>query len=68
MLGEIMCMCSLSSHPRAFLIFKSGRVVAPDSNEDLIKSPRRISAFDNVLLRDLKLDRNIGGKVNPFRR
>ncbi|RPB15288.1 RCC1/BLIP-II [Morchella conica CCBAS932] len=41
-----------------------GRVVAPDSNEDLIKSPRRISAFDNVLLRDLKLDRNIGVAVN----
>ncbi|RPB00386.1 hypothetical protein L873DRAFT_811387 [Choiromyces venosus 120613-1] len=39
---------------------KIGRVVSPDSDENLIKSPRRLPFFDNILLRDLKLDRNIG--------
>ena len=38
----------------------SGRVVAPDSDENLIKLPRRIPYFDGLLLRDLKLDRNFG--------
>jgi len=42
----------------------SGRVVAPDLDEQLIKSPRRISYFDGQLLRDLKFDRNFGAAVN----
>lgn len=41
----------------------SGRVVAPDSDEALIKQPRRIPFFDGILLRDLKLDRNFGAAV-----
>ena len=41
----------------------TGKVAAPDSNETLIKSPRRIQFFDGVLLRDLKLDRNFGAAV-----
>ena len=40
-----------------------GKVVALDSDEAVIKLPRRISAFDGVLLRDLKLDRNFGAAV-----
>lgn len=44
------------------LKFTSGRVVAPDLNEPVIKSPRRIPFFKNMLLRDLKLDRQVGGK------
>ena len=38
----------------------SGRVAAPDSDEALIKQPRRIPFFDGVLLRDIKLDKNFG--------
>ena len=41
----------------------SGRVAAPDSDEALIKQPRRIPFFDGVLLRDIKLDRNFGAAV-----
>ena len=41
----------------------TGRVVAPDSVETLIKAPRRIPAFDGVLLRDIKLDRDFGVAV-----
>ena len=41
----------------------SGRVVAPDSDEALIKTPRRIPYFDGVLLRDLKLDKNFGAAI-----
>ena len=41
----------------------SGRVVAPDSDETLIRTPRRISFFDGVLLRDIKLDRNFGAAI-----
>ena len=41
----------------------SGRVVAPDSDETLIRQPRRISFFDGLLLRDLKLDRNFGAAI-----
>ncbi|KAI9823283.1 MAG: hypothetical protein M1832_002507 [Thelocarpon impressellum] len=41
----------------------SGRVAAPDSGDMFIKTPRRISFFDGVLLRDLKLDRNLGAAV-----
>jgi len=41
----------------------SGRVVAPDSDESLIKVPRRISFFDGLLLRDVKLDRDFGAAL-----
>jgi alpha-tubulin suppressor-like RCC1 family protein len=41
----------------------SGRVVAPDSEELNIKTPRRIAYFDGKLLRDIKLDRNFGAAV-----
>ena len=38
----------------------SGRVVAPDLDEPVIKTPRRIPFFDGLLLRDVKLDRGFG--------
>ena len=41
----------------------SGRVAAPDSDESVIKSPRRIPFFDGLLLRDVKLDRNFGAAI-----
>jgi len=41
----------------------TGKVAAPDSNETYIKTPRRISWFDDVLLRDIKLDRHFGAAV-----
>ncbi|KAL9128359.1 MAG: hypothetical protein Q9217_002938 [Psora testacea] len=41
----------------------SGRVVAPDSDEALIKTPRRIPYFDGTLLRDLKLDKTFGAAI-----
>lgn len=41
----------------------TGKVVAPDSNEAYIKTPRRIPWFDDVLLRDIKLDRQFGAAV-----
>lgn len=41
----------------------SGRVVAPESDEAFVKSPRRISFFDGLLLRDLKLDRDFGAAI-----
>ncbi|KAL9103320.1 MAG: hypothetical protein Q9163_001626 [Psora crenata] len=41
----------------------SGRVVAPDSDEALVKTPRRIRYFDGALLRDLKLDKNFGAAI-----
>jgi len=40
-----------------------GRVVAPDSDEAVIKHPRRIRYFDGQLLRDLKMDRDFGAAV-----
>lgn len=42
----------------------SGRVVAPDSNEKFIKTPRRIAFFNGVLLRDIKLDRQFGAAID----
>lgn len=42
----------------------SGRVVAPDSNENVIKTPRRIAYFDGKLLRDIKLDRTFGAAID----
>ena len=41
----------------------SGRVAAPDSDEAVIKQPRRIPFFDGVLLRDIKLDKDSGAAV-----
>lgn len=41
----------------------SGKVVAPDSDELSIKTPRRMTYFDGKLLRDVKLDRNFGAAV-----
>ena len=41
----------------------SGRVVAPDSDESIIKQPRRIPYFDGMLLRDMKMDRNFGAAI-----
>ncbi|KAG0647161.1 hypothetical protein D0Z07_7116 [Hyphodiscus hymeniophilus] len=42
----------------------SGRVVAPDSDETIIKSPRRIPYFDGKLVRDIKLDRKFGAAIS----
>jgi len=42
----------------------TGRVVAPDSTENVIKTPRRVPFFDGKLLRDIKLDRNFGAAVD----
>ena len=41
----------------------SGRVVAPESDENIVKLPRRIPFFDGVLLRDIKLDRDFGAAI-----
>ncbi|KAK4692489.1 nucleolar protein 9, partial [Lecanoromycetidae sp. Uapishka_2] len=41
----------------------SGRVAAPDSDEMLIKQPRRLPFFDGKLLRDIKMDRNFGAAI-----
>ena len=41
----------------------TGKVVAPDSNESVVKTPRRLPYFDGQLLRDLKLDREFGAAV-----
>ncbi|KAF2800844.1 mitochondrial protein-like protein Fmp25 [Melanomma pulvis-pyrius CBS 109.77] len=42
----------------------SGRVVAPDSQDTFVKTPRRIPFFDGVLLRDIKMDRNFAAAVD----
>lgn len=42
----------------------TGRVAAPDSTDNVVKTPRRISYFDGQLLRDLKLDREFGAAIN----
>lgn len=42
----------------------SGRVVAPDSDEAVIKFPRRITYFDGLLLRDIKLDKQFGAAIS----
>ena len=41
----------------------NGKVVAPSSDEAFVKTPRRIPFFDGQLLRDLKLDRNVGAAI-----
>jgi alpha-tubulin suppressor-like RCC1 family protein len=40
-----------------------GRVVAPDSDEVNVKTPRRIPYFDGKIIRDIKLDRNFGAAI-----
>ncbi|CAG8954945.1 hypothetical protein HYFRA_00008634 [Hymenoscyphus fraxineus] len=40
-----------------------GHVVAPDSEELFIKTPRRIPFFDGKLLRDIKLDKSFGAAI-----
>ncbi|KAF4631199.1 hypothetical protein G7Y89_g6932 [Cudoniella acicularis] len=42
----------------------TGKVVAPDSEEPFIKTPRRIPFFDGKLIRDIKLDRNFGAAIS----
>ncbi|KAI1847961.1 hypothetical protein JX266_006074 [Neoarthrinium moseri] len=42
----------------------TGRVAAPDSTENVIKTPRRLAYFDGQLLRDIKLDREFGVALN----
>ncbi|KAK4549068.1 hypothetical protein LTR36_007524 [Oleoguttula mirabilis] len=42
----------------------TGRVVAPDSTDNVIKTPRRIPFFDGMLLRDIKMDRNFGAAID----
>jgi alpha-tubulin suppressor-like RCC1 family protein len=41
----------------------AGRVVAPDSEESIIKTPRKIPYFDGKLLRDIKLDGKFGAAI-----
>ena len=41
----------------------TGKVVAPESNETIVKTPRRIPYFDGQILRDVKLDREFGAAV-----
>ncbi len=41
----------------------AGRVVAPDSGEAVVKEPRRIRFLDGQILRDLRLDRDVGVAV-----
>ncbi|KAI9680827.1 MAG: hypothetical protein M1817_004267 [Caeruleum heppii] len=41
----------------------SGKVAAPDSDEAFVKTPRRIPFFDDIILRDMKLDRNFGAAL-----
>lgn len=42
----------------------SGKVVAPDSDETYIKTPRRIPFFDGKVLHDIKLDRNFAAAID----
>lgn len=42
----------------------AGRVVAPDSDDKLVKTARRIPFFDGVLLKDVKLDRTFGAAID----
>ncbi|CAK7271717.1 hypothetical protein SEPCBS57363_004766 [Sporothrix epigloea] len=42
----------------------AGRVAAPDSSDAFVKEPRRIAFFDGQILRDLRLDSEVGVAVN----
>ncbi|KXJ90151.1 regulator of chromosome condensation 1/beta-lactamase-inhibitor protein II [Microdochium bolleyi] len=51
-------------HPGVYLWgSNAGKVAAPDSKENVIKTPRRLAYFDDQLLRDIKLDRDFGAAV-----
>ncbi|KAL7810079.1 RCC1/BLIP-II [Trichoderma aethiopicum] len=51
-------------HPGVFAWgSNTGKVIDPSSSEKYIKHPRRISFFDNQLLRDLKLTQNFGAAI-----
>jgi alpha-tubulin suppressor-like RCC1 family protein len=41
----------------------SGKVIDPNSQDDAVKTPRRVSFFDGQLLRDLKLRRDFGAAI-----
>lgn len=41
----------------------TGKVVAPESNDAFIRTPQRIPYFDDVLLRDVQLDRQFGAAI-----
>ena len=41
----------------------TGKAAAPDSEEIYVKTPRRIPYFNDILLRDVKLDRNFGAAI-----
>ncbi|KAI8633508.1 RCC1/BLIP-II [Xylariaceae sp. FL1651] len=41
----------------------SGRVAAPDSTDNVVKTPRRITYFDGQLIRDIKLDKEFGAAI-----
>ncbi|KAG7006160.1 hypothetical protein G7Y79_00016g041450 [Physcia stellaris] len=41
----------------------SGRVAAPDIEDNVVRLPRRLPFFDDVLLRDIKLDRTFGAAI-----
>lgn len=41
----------------------TGLVANPDSNEFVVKTPRRIPYFDGMVLRDVKLDQNFGAAI-----
>ncbi|CCX16457.1 regulator of chromosome condensation 1/beta-lactamase-inhibitor protein II [Pyronema domesticum] len=42
----------------------SGKVIAPDSKEKVIKTPRRLAFFDGQLLRDLQVSKEAGVAVD----
>ncbi|KAH9829794.1 Regulator of chromosome condensation (RCC1) repeat [Teratosphaeria destructans] len=42
----------------------TGRVVAPESSDNIVKTPRRIPFFNGKLLRDVKMDRNFGAAID----
>lgn len=42
----------------------TGRVVAPDITENIVKTPRRLPFFNGMLLRDIKLSRNLGAAID----
>ncbi|KAH6677454.1 mitochondrial protein-like protein Fmp25 [Halenospora varia] len=42
----------------------TGKVVAPDSEEQYIKRPRRIPYFDGKVVRDIKLDTRFGAAIS----
>jgi alpha-tubulin suppressor-like RCC1 family protein len=42
----------------------AGKVVAPDSDDAYVKTPRRIPFFDGQLLRDIKLDKTFAAAID----